>query len=84
MGCSAGKDQVQPNPPAEHAKVEDAATEEVQPESKWDKLGCSALKKALKDTVMVDAAWLADLADKGGVVPRCQSPRWIRRPGPGP
>ena len=30
MGCSAGKDQVQPNPPAEHAKVEDADAEEVK------------------------------------------------------
>ena len=40
--------------------------------SKWDEIGCSSLKKALKDTVMIDAGWLADLAEKGGIVPRCQ------------
>jgi len=32
----------------------------------------SALKRALADTVLVDAAWLAQLADAGGVLPRCQ------------
>ena len=40
--------------------------------TKWDKLGCSALKKALEDTTMLDAAWLADLAEKKGILPRCQ------------
>jgi hypothetical protein len=42
--------------------------------SKWDedKYNGSALKRALADTILVDAAWLAQLADKGGVLPRCQ------------
>ena len=45
--------------------------------SYWDKVGnakpnASALKRALADTVLVDAAWLARLADEGGVLPRCQ------------
>ena len=30
------------------------------------------LKRALADTVLVDAAWLARLADEGGILPRCQ------------
>ena len=43
----------------------------------WDQVGpnkpnASALKRALADTVLVDAAWLAQLADEGGVLPRCQ------------
>lgn len=40
--------------------------------SKWDELGATSLKTALLDTTMIDAAWLADLADSGGVLPRCQ------------
>ena len=36
------------------------------------KPNASALKRALADTVLVDAAWLAQLADAGGVLPRCQ------------
>ena len=40
--------------------------------SKWDRRGASALKAALADTVLVDAAWLARLADEGGILPRCQ------------
>ena len=45
--------------------------------SYWDEVGpdkpnASALKAALADTVLVDAAWLARLADKGGILPRCQ------------
>ena len=45
--------------------------------SYWDEVGhgkpnASALKAALADTVLVDAAWLAKLADEGGVLPRCQ------------
>ena len=45
--------------------------------SYWDEVGtnkpnASALKAALADTVLVDAAWLAQLADAGGVLPRCQ------------
>ena len=43
----------------------------------WDEVGdrspnASALKRALADTVLVDAAWLARLADAGDVLPRCQ------------
>ena len=43
--------------------------------SYWDEVdgpNASALKRALADTVLVDAAWLAQLADAGGVLPRCQ------------
>ena len=45
--------------------------------SYWDEVGigkpnASALKAALADTVLVDAAWLAKLADEKGVLPRCQ------------
>jgi hypothetical protein len=45
--------------------------------SYWDGVGtwgpnASALKAALADTVLVDAAWLARLAKKRGVLPRCQ------------
>ena len=45
--------------------------------SRWDRVGprspnASALKAALTDTVLVDAAWLARLADEGGILPRCQ------------
>ena len=37
-------------------------------ESKWDE----RLKRALENTAMIDAAYLAGLADKAGVLPRCQ------------
>ena len=49
------------------------AAQLAQP-SKWDeaKYNGSALKRALADTILVDAAWLAQLADRGGVLPRCQ------------
>ena len=40
--------------------------------SSWDERGASALKAALADTVLVDAAWLVRLAKKRGVLPRCQ------------
>ena len=45
--------------------------------SYWDEVGpnkpnASALKAALADTVLVDAAWLARLADEGDILPRCQ------------
>ena len=47
-------------------------------------MGCCAAKEldqhpwpeslgtALESTIVVDAAWLADLADSGGILPRCQ------------
>ena len=45
--------------------------------SSWDEVGpyrpnVPALKAALADTVLVDAAWLVRLAKKRGVLPRCQ------------
>ena len=45
--------------------------------SYWDEVGpdapnATALKAALADTVLVDAAWLARLADAGDILPRCQ------------
>ena len=46
--------------------------EEKQARSKWDEIGASGLKKALLDVVMIDAGWLADLADRGDRLPRCQ------------
>eukprot|EP00966_Prymnesium_polylepis_P228084 5277882-Prymnesium_polylepis.1 len=30
------------------------------------------LREALKDTTLVDAAWLSALAKRGGIIPRCQ------------
>ena len=47
------------------------------PTSYWDEVGygkpnASGLKRALADTVLVDAAWLAQLADAGDILPRCQ------------
>ena len=57
-------------------EAERVAAQLAEP-SYWDEVGAhspnaSALKAALADTVLVDAAWLARLADKGGVLPRCQ------------
>jgi len=46
--------------------------QQVETKSKWDEIGASSLKKALLDTDMIDAAYLADLADSGAIVPRCQ------------
>ena len=45
--------------------------------SYWDQVGpgepnASVLKRALADTVLVDAAWLTRLADAGDILPRCQ------------
>ena len=44
----------------------------VEPKSHWDDIGATALKTALHNTQMIDAAWLARLADAGGILPRCQ------------
>ena len=57
-------------------EVELIAAQLAEP-SYWDEVGpgkpnASALKAALADTVLVDAAWLARLADEGGILPRCQ------------
>ena len=49
--------------------------------SRWDQVevGASELKAALADAQLTDAAWLAQLADKGGVLPRRQDvPRCAR------
>ena len=57
-------------------EAEVIATQLAEP-SYWDEVGpekpnASALKAALADTVLVDAAWLVRLAKKRGVLPRCQ------------
>eukprot|EP00964_Phaeocystis_antarctica_P067720 scaffold40996_cov55-Phaeocystis_antarctica.AAC.3 len=57
-------------------EAEVIAAQLVKP-SYWDEVGlgdpnASALKAALADTVLVDAAWLVRLAKKRGVLPRCQ------------
>ena len=65
MGCGSSK--VLPKPPPAPSKWVPWRSG-----SKWDKLGCSALKAALKNTVLPDAAYLAQLADEGGVLPRNQ------------
>ena len=57
---------------AEKAREALAIAKEVAAPSKWDELGCSALKAALKNTVLPDAAYLAQLADEGGILPRNQ------------
>ena len=53
-------------------KKERIAEQLAKPNTKWDQMGASVLKQALADTKLVDAAWLAALADAGGVLPRCQ------------
>ena len=64
---------------AEKAREAEAIAKEVDAPStakydhrNWDKNGCSALKAALKNTVLPDAAYLAQLADEGGILPRNQ------------
>ena len=63
---------------AEKAREAEAIAKEVDAPSKapdgqqWDNRGCSALKAALKNTVLPDAAYLAQLADEGGILPRNQ------------
>ena len=39
---------------------------------KGDENGAGSLKKALDDTSLIDAAFLANLADSGGILPRWQ------------
>ena len=62
---------------AEQAKEAELAAPPELPPSYWDEEGdgkpnASVLKRALADTVLVDAAWLARLADAGDILPRCQ------------
>ena len=40
--------------------------------SRWDDSDASGLKSALQDVTLIDAAWLANLADNGGILPRWQ------------
>lgn len=40
--------------------------------SRWDDSDASGLKSALQDVTLMDAAWLANLADNGGSLPRWQ------------
>ena len=62
---------------AKKRKEAELIAKQLAKRSYWDEVGpdkpnASALKAALADTVLVDAAWLARLADEGGVLPRCQ------------
>ena len=62
---------------AEKEKEAELIAAQLAKPSRWDEVGpgkpnASALKAALADTVLVDAAWLARLADEGGILPRCQ------------
>ena len=56
---------------AKQKEAEALAIELARP-SKWDKIGCAVLKAALLTTVLVDAWWLWQLAEDGGVLPRSQ------------
>ena len=85
MRWCCGASSIEPAEPltaeqlAEKQKKEEAeviAAQLAKP-SYWDRVGPNqpnawALKAALADTVLVDAAWLARLADEGGILPRCQ------------
>ena len=62
---------------AEKEKEAELIAAQLAKPSYWDEVGpdkpnASALKAALADTVLVDAAWLVRLAKKRGVLPRCQ------------
>ena len=62
---------------ARKKKEAKSIVKQLRKPSYWDEVGpnkpnASALKAALADTVLVDAAWLARLADEGGILPRCQ------------
>ena len=45
--------------------------DQVSKRSKWDSKGASALKAALAHVRLLDAAWLARVADSGGALPHC-------------
>ena len=56
----------------EHTKRTDNFLKSVGENAVWA-MGATALKVALRDTTLVDAAWLVELAaTEGGIVPRCQ------------
>eukprot|EP00964_Phaeocystis_antarctica_P061887 scaffold37003_cov61-Phaeocystis_antarctica.AAC.3 len=86
MGWCCGASCIEPAGPASPLTAKQLAKKKKEAKliaaqlakpSYWDEVGtekpnASALKAALADTVLVDAAWLARLADEGGVLPRCQ------------
>ena len=62
---------------ARKKKEAKSIVKQLRKPSYWDEVGpdkpnTSALKAALADTVLVDAAWLARLANEGGILPRSQ------------
>jgi len=62
---------------AEKEKEAELIAAQLAKPSYWDEVGpdkpnASVLKAALADTVLVDAAWLVRLAEKRGILPRCQ------------
>ena len=86
MGWSCVASCIEPFGPASPLTAKQLAKKKQEAEviaaqlakpSYWDEVGtdepnASALKAALADTVLVDAAWLVRLAKKRGVLPRCQ------------
>ena len=84
MRWCCGASSIEPAEPLTAEQLAEKKQEEVEliaaqlaKPSYWDEVGigkpnASALKAALADTVLVDAAWLARLADEGGILPRCQ------------
>ena len=86
MRLCCGASSIEPAGPAPPLTAEQLAEKEKEAEviaaqlaepSYWDGVGpfdpnVSALKAALADTVLVDAAWLVRLAKKRGLLPRCQ------------
>ena len=57
---------------SEKAREAEALATELAAPSKWDEIGCAVLKAALLTTVLVDAWWLWQLAEDGGILPRSQ------------
>ena len=59
------------------AKLKLIVEQLAKPNTRWDELGASACKQALRYTKFLDADYLAQLADDGQPVPRCQDvPAW--------
>jgi hypothetical protein len=76
--AASAAQEAAPPPAADKAQepqltsIKSVETTEMLPESKWDNIGCTPLKRALQHTVLIAAAWLGALAESGGVLPRCQ------------
>ena len=79
--CCGGYPSIAPAEPLTAEQLAEKKQEEAEliaaqlaKPSYWDMdwVGASALKAALADTVLVDAAWLVRLAKQRGVLPRCQ------------